>query len=437
MLHIIVVGGGIAGLSAAISLRRVGHTVHIYERSPMLSEVGAAISVPPNATRLLVAWGLDPKRWRFVQARSFTYLDHLTLETTAVLCKEDTWRAAGGADSYHAHRVDLQESLKWLATREDGPGTPVTIHTSSHVVAYNSEKPSITLRSGQELCADLIIGADGVHSLATEAVLGHRNAPVPPAHSNWCFRFLIPANELESDPETKGWNDNCDGRLNIIAHNESRRRIVAYTCRDNTVHNFAAIYFDDKESVPDTEDWQKTADISQVLSLYEGFNPRLLKIMSKATSVKRWPLLYRKPVKKWHKDFLVLTGDAAHPMLPHQGQAGAMALEDGLTLGLVLNGATRANMQDRLQIYTDIRRGRTSVMQILSNAGQDEAHLIRKDLMQFLADSQIPDTPAKMQIYSFAYDAVRETLTAMKAYDEGFELPSDYFESEVIPGPNL
>jgi salicylate hydroxylase len=140
MLHVIIVGAGVAGLSAAISLRRVGPVVPIYERSPMLNEVGAAISVPPNATRFLVAWGLDPKRWRFVQSKSMVYLDYLTLETKAVLCKEDTWRVAGGAESYHVHRVDLHEALKWLATREDGVGTPVTIHTQTAVVRYVSGK---------------------------------------------------------------------------------------------------------------------------------------------------------------------------------------------------------------------------------------------------------------------------------------------------------
>ena len=140
MLNVLVVGAGIAGLSAAISLRRAGHCVHIYERSAMNSEVGAAIHVPPNATRFLTAWGLDPVLWRFVQSRRITYHDPFTLEVKAQMSTVDTPSQMGGAGLYYAHRVDLHDALKWMATREDGPGTPVTIHVRSRVVGYVSAR---------------------------------------------------------------------------------------------------------------------------------------------------------------------------------------------------------------------------------------------------------------------------------------------------------
>ena len=138
MLHVIVVGAGIAGLSAAISLRRAGHSVHVYERSSMNCEIGAAINVPPNATRFLTAWGLDPVRWRFVKARLVTYKDPYSIETTAIHGTEGTASSIGGAELYYAHRVDLHNSLKWMATRPDGSGIPVTIHLKSDVVGYVS-----------------------------------------------------------------------------------------------------------------------------------------------------------------------------------------------------------------------------------------------------------------------------------------------------------
>lgn len=139
MVKAVVVGAGIAGLSAAISLRRAGHLVHVYERSCMSNEVGAAINVPPNATRFLTAWGIDPVRWRFARSRQVTFQDPFNMKTTAVVSREGTARGIGGAELYYAHRVDLHNSLKWMATRRDGPGVPAAIHLSSRVTSFVSQ----------------------------------------------------------------------------------------------------------------------------------------------------------------------------------------------------------------------------------------------------------------------------------------------------------
>lgn len=138
MLDVLIAGAGLAGLSAAISLRRAGHNVHIFERSCMNNEVGAAINVPPNATRFLKAWGLDPARWRFVESRCAQFRDPFTMEVTDTVCSAETAASIGGAELYYAHRVDLHNALKWMATRQDGPGRPVTIHLGSAVVGYAS-----------------------------------------------------------------------------------------------------------------------------------------------------------------------------------------------------------------------------------------------------------------------------------------------------------
>ncbi len=136
-LTALVVGGGIAGLSAAIALRRAGHTVHIYERSAFLNEVGAAIHVPPNATRALLGWGLDPARARLVRARRHFLASGHTLEKVDERSLEDV-EARYGAPWFLAHRVDLHEELKRLATGDAGVGTPATVHMKCDVVAYVS-----------------------------------------------------------------------------------------------------------------------------------------------------------------------------------------------------------------------------------------------------------------------------------------------------------
>jgi salicylate hydroxylase len=134
-LNILIVGAGIAGFSAAISCRRAGHNVQVYERSALNNELGAAIHVCPNASRGLLAWGLDPVKARFVTCqRSFR-------AHGATLVKfheaDDTYITEKfGSPWFFAHRVDLHEELKRLATQEEGEGKPAVVHLKSEVIKY-------------------------------------------------------------------------------------------------------------------------------------------------------------------------------------------------------------------------------------------------------------------------------------------------------------
>lgn len=102
--------------------------------------------------------------------------------------------------------------------------------------AYTSlqdpSKPSIRLQGGLEICGDVVVGADGVHSCAAEAVVGRESRPVPPLYSNYCYRFLVPAATLDQDPETRFWNEKREGWTRLFVHNDTKRRIVSYPCRE-------------------------------------------------------------------------------------------------------------------------------------------------------------------------------------------------------------
>lgn len=131
-------------------------------------------------------------------------------------------------------------------------------------------KPSILLGGGQEICGDVVVGADGVHSGAAETVVGHENQPVPPVHSNYCYRFLVSAATLDEDPETRFWNEQREDWTRLFVHNGTKRRMVVYPCREyaswtrfdaiqyssldstrcsrtrsNTVHNFVGLFYDE------------------------------------------------------------------------------------------------------------------------------------------------------------------------------------------------
>ncbi|KAK9445243.1 Aromatic-ring hydroxylase-like protein [Metarhizium brunneum] len=436
MLNVVIVGAGIAGLSAAISLRRAGHCVHLYEKSSMNDEIGAAIHVPPNASRFLTAWGLDPVQWRWVEARHADSVDPFTLQPRAALYNDKSSASVGGLPLWLSHRVDLHNALKWMATRSDGPGAPATIHLDSLVMALDPWKPSITLATGREICGDLVIAADGVHSIAPEAILGRKVVPVDPVNANCCYRFLIPLETLEADPETKFFTEGHEGYCRLFADDKSLRRLVVYPCRNNTLLNFAGLFHEPETKSDRKENWHATVDIHHVIDTFSDFDDRLLKVISKATDVKRWPLLYRHPLPTWSKGRLTLAGDSAHPMLPHQGQGGAQGLEDGLALGIILCGAeTPAEIERRLDIYYTTRHRRTSVIQILSNVGADQADLVRDQLRQYMSDDEIPRDYPEAMSHNFGFDVVRTTLTAMKDYDPSFRLPDDFFDGPVIGVP--
>ncbi|KAM3478841.1 hypothetical protein MY5147_001980 [Beauveria neobassiana] len=437
MLHIVIAGAGIAGLAAAVSLRRAGHHVRLYEQSSLNNEVGAAITIPPNASRILLAWGVRPQDWGFVLAEGASGYDPFTMEKTMDFGSKGSAEAIGGAPMYLSHRVDLHNCLQWLATREQGPGVPAKIHRQSNVAAKfkDPEAPSITLRNGEVIHADLIVGADGVHSRAAEAVLQHKVEAIAPQHSNICYRFLIPASVLEEDPETRHWNIANRSRIRVFSHNDTQRRLVTYACRDNTVHNFVGLIYDESARL-DAEDWQASVKVDEIVDRFKDFHPDIVKVIRKAKDVKRWPLLYRYPLKTWHKDMLVLVGDAAHPMLPHQGQGGAQSIEDGLVLGISMLGArSRNDIESRFGIYQDVRRDRASVIQILSNIGQDLVQQLQNEVLPYLDKDKIPTDPAQIQQFNFGHDAIQAALEAMRRHEPGFTLPANFFDEKVVGVP--
>ncbi|KAL4960116.1 putative salicylate hydroxylase [Aspergillus stella-maris] len=422
-MKVIIVGAGIAGLSAGIALRRKGHDVQIFERSSLLHEIGAAINAPPNASRVLAEWGFDTKRARMVAAQHHIIASVRTLDIKSEIDFPNFSELYGGSWLL-AHRVDLHVELRRVATDPAGQGKPVEIVLKAGVVDYNAEAGSIVLSDQSEHHADVVVAADGVHTSAISHVVGH---PTPAHATGWAvFRWLMSTEELQSHTETSdiiasGATKVKDSLMRLLVTPETSKRVAWYPCSDNKIQNFVIVYRDDRTDDHEREDWDRSASVEKVLSKTTDFHPSFRAIIRKARDIKRWPLLYREPIPTMSKGRLVLIGDAAHPMLPHQGQGGAMAIEDAAALGEVLTDLptdpSKAEIINRLRLFEKIRLRRVSAMQILSNAGQDQSFRIRERAQEYMPEGvAVPTNNKEFWEHNFGYDVIGDSQRQLQVY---------------------
>ncbi|KAH8798352.1 salicylate hydroxylase [Xylogone sp. PMI_703] len=337
-LKIIIIGGGIAGFSTAISCRRAGHNVTIYERSFLDNETGAVISIAPNVSRILLAWGFDPVRARMVKGKRSWRAYTTTLEKFHVM-EHGNATEDFGAPFYFVHRADFQGELRMLATEERGEGPPVVVHLKTPVTKYILERGAITILNNKEIAGDLIIAADA---------------------DDRSMKFFV-------DPE------------------DFSKKVVWYPCRNNEVQNFALIQRSDE--IINVKDWQIPSSSDPLLDTFSNCHPAILSIIKKATEIKKWPLLFRPPINTWHRGKLLVVGDAAHPMLP------------------------------------------PSVMQIFSNAGQEQAEKVKEDAARYMAVEDVPKSPDGFIKHNFGYNVAKEVIGMMLSEYPNWKLPTNFFDS--------
>lgn len=234
-LDVIIVGAGIAGLCAAVALRQAGHSVTIFEKSRFAAEVGAALLLSSNGTRVLSRIGFSFERARGRRVTAWDTVDGTTLETIVGLDLEDA-EERYGAPLVSIHRVDLHNELLRLTTTDDNndnEAPKVRLLLNSRVVEASAEEGTVTLMDGSVKKADLVVAADGVHSMLRNVVFRHEAPKASPTGLS-AFRFLVPTDGLREDPQLMEFLEwKCEGPT-ILADTcemQSERHIVWYDCQ--------------------------------------------------------------------------------------------------------------------------------------------------------------------------------------------------------------
>jgi salicylate hydroxylase len=364
--QIVIVGGGIAGMAAAIALRRPGRRITILEQSRLITEIGATISLQPNATRILQhSWGLSDvleSAAGMVDCSFRIYNTDGRKVNEIPLPNHDKY----GADRIMWHRQDLHMYLKSKATTKDGPGAPAILRASSRVIECDPRAGLITLEDGEKLGADLIIGADGIHSSLRSVVLGKKVTAKPTGIS--AYRFMLPSSVLKEQAsefyDHISPHDPCTSM--IMAHD---CRLIMGPARGGDLYSVVGLVPDERMNEdPDTaQSWVNAGDPEKMLATFDEFPPWTKDMLKLANEVGLWQLRDLDPLETWTRGRVILIGDAAHAMLPTQGQGASQAVEDAEALGAYFSNVTGTPSAERVTTILDqvfqCRYARASLIQ--------------------------------------------------------------------------
>jgi 6-hydroxynicotinate 3-monooxygenase len=345
-LSIAIVGAGMGGLTAAAALRRFGVRVEVFEQASRFACIGAGIQMLPNSMKVLNGIGVDQK------LREFAYKpkSHLNRvwDTGEVIIDLPMPESRYGAPYLCMHRGDLHEALLSMAG-------DATIHLNKRLVGLEQAVGQVRLSfdDGTQHAADAVIGADGLHSVVRELLLGPEN---PRFSGRVAYRGVFPAELIEgpgiSDSRTKWWG-------------EDRHIVIYYTTASKS-----EVYF--VTSVPEPaewltpESWSAKGDVSELRSAFQGFHPEVRAVLEACPDCHKWAILERDPLPSWSEGRVVLLGDACHPMTPYMAQGAATAMEDAAVLARCLEASD--GFESAFQLYEEHRKPRTSRIQAISSA---------------------------------------------------------------------
>ena len=337
---VLVAGGGIGGLAAALALVRQGYQVKVLEQAPELGEIGAGIQLGPNAFHAFDALGVGPQaRARAVYTDYMVMHDAIDEHQVGKIPTGEAFRQRFGNPYAVIHRADVHLSLYEGALASGR----IECLTDTRVVRIEQDEHGVTVHDhkGRSHRGQALIGADGVKSVVREHYVGD------PARvtGHVVYRAVV---EKKDFPAELQWNaasiwvgPNC--------------HLVHYPLRGGEQYNVVVTFHSRQQ-----EEWGVTdGSKEEVQSYFQGICPKARQLIDLTKSWRRWATADREPIGRWTYGLVTLLGDAAHPTTQYMAQGACMAMEDAVTLGEALRVCDQ-DWSRALDMYQKARIGRTA-----------------------------------------------------------------------------
>jgi 3-hydroxybenzoate 6-monooxygenase len=372
--QVLIVGGGIGGLTAALALARQGIPSQVIESAAAFKEIGAGIQLGPNVFRMFERLGLiEPISALAVFPNNLVMLDSISGEEVTRIVLGDAFR-----DKFHypyalIHRADFHRVLLEHCRKSN----LIKLDAAQKIAAVEETNGGITAKTanGKDYRGIALIGADGLWSTIREIVVGD-GKPKPAGHI--AYRAVLPTSEV---PEQYRWRD-----MTLWAGEKAH--FVLYPLRTGELYNLVAVFHSNRYE----EGWDSYGDPAELHERFAQTCAPVRALLAKIESWRMWVLCDRPPIKDWSKGRITLLGDAAHPMLQYLAQGACMAVEDAVCLAdkaVEMNG----DYASAFRAYQAARYLRTGRVQIMARVYGEFYHAagVAKELRNLMLGSRTPD----------------------------------------------